>query len=121
MEDIFFNSNYSDFGQTLFNLLIFITISGVLIYVIYFVLSKILFKKSKQRKEIQLRLTFLWALFIFFLFFNVYIFILFYKIGSGNIEFMAILPQILIYILLIILFFIKRHSLKKIINVKSLN
>ena len=48
MENIFFNSVYSNFEQTLISLLIFIALSGILIYVIYFVLSKILFKKPKK-------------------------------------------------------------------------
>jgi len=127
MENIFFNLVYSNFEQTLISLLIFIALSGVFIYLIYFVLSKLLFRKSKQRKEISLRLTFLWTLFTYYVFFNVYIFIFFYKIGIGNMNFgsvifyLALLPQILVYLTLIVFFFIKRHSLKKLINVNSLN
>jgi hypothetical protein len=127
MENIFFNSVYSNLEHTLISLLIFIALSGVLIYVIYFVLSKLLFKKSKQRKEISLRLTFLWSLFVFFIFYNTYIFIFLYRIGVENLNFasgvlyLGLLSQIFIYVALIIFFFIKRHSLKKIINVNSLN
>lgn len=127
MENIFFNSGYSNFEQTLISLLIFIALSGVLIYVIYFVLSKLLFKKNKQRKEISLRLTFLWSLFVFFILFNTYIFIFLYKIGIDNLNFassilyLGLLPQIIIYLALIIYFFVKRHSVKKIINTNSLN
>jgi|GEM_PF-1822826 len=127
MENIFFNSGYSNFEQTLISLLIFIALSGVLVYVIYFVLSKLLFKKSKQRKEISLRLTFLWSLFVFFILFNTYIFIFLYRIGIDNLNFtssilyLGLLPQIFVYLALIIFFFVKRHSLKKIINANSLN
>jgi hypothetical protein len=127
MENIYFNSVYSNLEHTLISLLIFIALSGVLIYVIYFVLSKLLFKKSKQRKEISLRLIFLWTLFVFFILYNTYVFIFLYKIGVDNLNFasgllyLGLLPQIFIYVALIIFFFIKRHSLKKIINVNSLN
>jgi hypothetical protein len=127
MENIFFNSGYSNFEQTLISLLIFFALSGVLIYLIFFVLSKVLFKKSKQRKEISLRLTFLWSLFVFFILYNTYIFIFLHKIGVDNLNFasgllyLGLLPQIFIYVALIFFFFIKRHTLKKIINVNSLN
>jgi drug/metabolite transporter (DMT)-like permease len=127
MENIFFNSGYSNFEQTIINLLVFIALSGAILYVTYFVLSKLLFKKSKQRKEISLRLTFLWSLFVFFILFNTYIFIFIYRIGIDNMNFtsgllyLGIFSQIFIYLALIIFFFIKRHTLKKIINVNSLN
>lgn len=127
MENIFFNSCYSNFEQTLISLLLFVALGCVLIYVIYFVFSKLLFKKSKQRKEISLRLAFLWTLFVFFILYNTYVFIFLYKIGVDNLNFVSgllylgLLPQIFIYVALIIFFFIKRHTLKKIINVNSLN
>ncbi len=127
MENIYFNSVYSNFEQTFISLLMFIALSGVLIYVIYFLLSKLLFKKSKQRKEISLRLAFLWSLFVFFILYNTYIFIFLFRVGVDNMNFassvlyLGLLPQIFIYLALIIFFFIKRHTLKKIINVNSLN
>lgn len=127
MENIFFNSGYSNFEQTLISLLIFFAFSGIIIYVIYFVFSKILFRKNKQRKEISLRLALLWTLFVFFVLYNTYVFVFFYKIGIDNLNFasgliyLGLLPQIFIYLALIIFFFIKRHTLKKIINVNSLN
>jgi hypothetical protein len=127
MEKFIFNPVYSNLEHTLISLLIFIALSGVLIYIIYFVLSKLLFKKSKQRKEISLRLTFLWSLFVFLIFYNIYIFIFLYRIGVENLNFasgvlyLGLLSQIFIYVALIIFFFIKRHTLKKIINVNSLN
>lgn len=127
MENIFFSSVYSNFEQTLISLLIFFALSGIIIYVIYFVLSKLLFKKSEQRKEISLRLTFLWTLFVFFILYNTYISIFLFRVGIDNLNFasgllyLGLLPQIFIYVAFIIFFFIKRHTLKKIINVNSLN
>jgi len=127
MENIFFNSGYSNFEQTLISLLAFIALGGVILYFTYFVLSKLLYKKSKQRNEISLRLTFLWSLVAFFILFNTYIFIFFFKIGVVNLNFssailyLGLLPQIFIYLALIIYFFVKRYSLKKTINENSLN
>lgn len=127
MEYIYFNATYSNFELTLISLLMFLLISGVLIFVIYFVLSKLLFRKSKQRKEISLKLTLLWSLLAFLILFNTYIFLFFFMVGVDNMNFtsgvlyLGLLPQIFIYLALIIYFFIKRHSLKKLINVNSLN
>ena len=127
MGNVFFNTEYSNFEQTLISLLLFVALSGIFIYVIYFVLSKLLFKKSKQRKEISLRLIFLWSLFAFFILFNTYVFIFLFRIGVANLNFassilyLGLLPQIFIYVALIFYFFIKRHSLKKIIDINSLN
>jgi hypothetical protein len=127
MENLFFNTDYSNFEQALIKLLLFIAISGMLVYLLFFIFSKLLYRKSKQRREISLRLTFLWSLFVFFIVFNIYIFFIFYRIGIDNLNFasgrfyLGVISQISIYLVLIILFFIKRFSLKKIINENSLN
>lgn len=120
MENLFFNTDYSNFEQALIKLLLFIAISGTLLYLLFFILSKFLFKKSKHRREIALRLTFLWSLFVFLILLNTYIFFIFYKIGIDNMNFasgrfyLGIISQITIYMTIIIFFFIKRFSLKKI-------
>lgn len=127
MENLFFNTDYSNFEQILIKLLIFIAISGALLYLMFLIFSKLLYRKSKHRREITLRLTFLWSLFAFLIIFNIYIFFMFYRIGIDNLNFasvrfyLGIISQISIYLVLIILFFIKRFSLKKIINENSLN
>lgn len=127
MENLFFNTNYSNFEQTLIKLLLFIAISGLLLYFLFFILSKLLFKKSKNRREITLRITFLWALFIFFIVYNIYVLILFYQTGINNMNFVSgrfylgIFPQIIIYVAILAFFFIKRYNLKEIINKSTLN
>lgn len=126
MGNIFFNIAQIGFQHLLIIFLILMSVSGLIIYLLYFVLSKILFRKSKHRREITLRITFLWTLFACFILFNVYLFLFFYKVGIENINFssglfyLSILPQILIYFFIIIFFFIKRYTLIQIINQNSL-
>lgn len=127
MDNIFFDTNYTTFEQMLLKVFAFLFVSGILLYVIYFALAKVLFRKSKHRKEINLRLVFLWSLFTYFIVFNVYIFVLFYRNGIDSLHwttpkfYLGIIAQLTIYIGLLAYFFIKRHSLSKIINEKSIN
>lgn len=127
MENLFFNTDYSNFEQTLIKLLLFIAFSGTLICLLFFIFSKLLFRKSKHRREITLRLTFLWSLFAFLVLINIYIFFLFYKTGIDNMNFtngrfyLGIGAQIIIYLTIVIFFLVKRFSLKKLINENSLN
>ena len=126
MENIFFNTDYNTFGQTLVKVLLFLAFSGALVYIIFFVFSKLLFRKSKQRKSIIIMIIFLCSLVGFFILFNVYIFILFFVNGIDNMDFtsgrfyLGIISQILIYIVLIVFFFVKRYTLIKIINKNTL-
>jgi hypothetical protein len=127
MDNIFFDTSYSTLQQTLIKVGVFVIVSGLLIWLIYFVLTKLLYRKSSQRKEISLKLVFLWAIFTYFILFNIYLFILFYRTGTDSMNFLSgkfylgILAQLTIFICLIVFFFIKRNSLKKIINGNSIN
>ena len=127
MENIFFDTSYTSFTNMMIKVLAFLLVSGLLLYLIYFVLTKLLFRKNKHRKEINLRLVFLWAIFSCFILFNVYIFVLIYRNGIDSLHwssakfYLGIIAQIIIYIGLLAYFFIKRHSLSKIINEKLIN
>ena len=127
MENIFFDTSYTSLTNTMIKVLAFLLVSGLLLYLIYFVLTKLLFRKNKHRKEINLRLVFLWAIFSCFILFNVYIFVLIYRNGIDSLHwssakfYLGIIAQIIIYIGLLAYFFIKRHSLSKIINEKLIN
>jgi drug/metabolite transporter (DMT)-like permease len=126
MEDIFFNTEYVSVEHTLINVLIFIAITGILLFVLFFILSKVLFRKSHHRREITLRLTFLWTLILFFLLINIYFFFLLFingfdKIMSTNWKFyLGILSLEIICAVIILFFFIKRRTLKQIINYNNL-
>ncbi len=127
MDTIFFDTNYSGIQPALIRVVVFLLASTLLLWLVYLGLTKLLFRKSLQRKELSLRLVFLWTLFVYFILFNVYLYILFYKKGADSLEFsnvrfyLGIMAQLIIYIGLIILFFIKKSSLTKIINGKSIN
>jgi hypothetical protein len=127
MEELFFNTDYTTFQQLLIKVLIFLLANGLLLYILYFALSKILFQKSKQRKELILRLVFLWSIFACFILFNIYLFILIYRNGIDAFHwenpsfYLGILPQVLVYTGWIVFFFIKQNAFKKIINNNSIN
>lgn len=127
MENIFFDTNYITFEQTLIKVFAFLFVNGLLLYFIYLVLTKVLFRKSNHRKEINLRLVFLWSLFAYFIVFNIYIFVLFYRNGFQSLHwttakfYLGIIAQLIIYIGLLAFFFIKRQALKNIIKGKSIN
>lgn len=127
MEAILFDTTYSNLQQLFIKVFAFLLASGILLYFLYFALSKILFRKSTHPKEVNLRLVFLWSLFSYFIVFNIYIFVLFYKNGIDSLHwtstkfYLGIVSQFVIYIGLIAYFFIKRLSLTKFINEKSSN
>lgn len=127
MESTFFDVSYTSLTQLLIKVAAFLLASGLILYVIYLMLTKILFQKNKHRKEINLRLVFLWTIFSYFILFNVYLFFLFYRNGLDSLHwtswkfYLGIAAQLVIYFVLLACFFIKRHSLIKIINEKSIN
>ncbi|MBR9999771.1 MAG: hypothetical protein KFF73_12420 [Cyclobacteriaceae bacterium] len=127
MENIFFNLTYTSLQQVLIRVLVFLLVSGLLVYVIYFILSKLTFRKTPQRVEISLRLAVLWSLFVFFMLFNLYLFVLFYHSGIDRFgflsfrSFLGMMAQLVIFIGLVVFFLVARQALKKFINEKSIN
>lgn len=127
MEEILFNAEFINMQSTLQSTLLLSVLSVAAIFIIYFALTKFLFRKSKMRKELSLRLAFLWSVFAYIIFFNVYILVFLFKVGIVNLDFMSsllylgILPQMFTYLCLVVLFFIKKHSVKALISENSLN
>jgi signal transduction histidine kinase len=126
MKDIFFDPTYHNSVQTTINIAAFLLLSGILIYIIYLILSRLLYQKWEQRKEFGIRLSFLWAVIVYFVFFNLYIGLLVYFTGPELINplsfnfYLGILAQIVIYLAVIILFFISRKSLNQTLKNTSL-
>lgn len=126
MNEVFFNPSYVSLSHLIITIAYFMVITLGLLYVIYFCFTKFLFKKSKHRKEVLLDITFLWTLMFVLMVFNVYWFIFIYKIGISNFDFnstyqyLALLPQIIIFLSIIIFYIIKRHSINNVINETSL-
>jgi len=127
MIDFFFNINFVSLTQMLVKIFFFLFLSIAKLYVIYFIFTKILFRESKHRKEINLRLTFLWSIFAYLILFNIYLWALFYKNGTNMLQltnplfYLGLFAQISVYIALLVLFFSKRRALLRIINDKSIN
>ena len=99
--------NWSEF---LFKSFLLIAINAIVLYLIYLLIVKLFIKRTKENKDFILRSLFLWALFIFSVLFNVYWFYLIKINGVHVFDWSAlnfyknISPQILNYILLIIIF-----------------
>jgi hypothetical protein len=127
MEDIIFDITYTSLQQMFIKIFLFLFVSILFVFLIYFILTKVLFRRNKHRKEVNLRLILLWAIFIYLILFNVYIFFLLRINGIDSLQwtyprfYLGIIAQLLVYISLIIYFFIRRHSLKQIIDEKSVN
>ncbi len=126
MENLFFNTTYSSMQDTLLKIAVFLLIAGLFIWLIHLVFSKLLFRKNKQRKEVHLRLAFLWAITGCILLFNSYVLILLYRNGLDNLQwtsvqfYLGILPQLVTYTALIVFFFMRRSAFKKIIHQPSI-
>ena len=127
MADLFFNIDYTTLTAMLVKIVIFTVITMLLLYAIYFVLTKTLFRKSRLDRTITLRLTFLWAIFTCLIVFNIYIAILFYHNGIDTLQwtnpkfYLGIMAQLFVYVGLATCFFVKRHSYKKEIKNNSIN
>lgn len=112
--DISFAGNY---GKLTLDILIFLAFWGLLLYVIYFVITKAV--KPKLHRETQLQLNFLWSLVVLQLICLIYLFFLF---RFQNLEVLrwsdatfypAFAPQLMIFIGTIILFVVSYQKYKK--------
>ncbi len=115
--DLFFDLGFNNLNELALKLLIFIAAWLLLLYVIYFILNKVV--KSDIHREYQLRVNFLWALGIFQFLVCIYFFFLLKEAGTASfiwdkIEFYAALaPQIIIFFGTIIWYYIKSNQYKK--------
>ncbi|MBE5322023.1 hypothetical protein IM793_22905 [Pedobacter sp. MR2016-19] len=127
MENILFGINYVSAQETLIKTLLFLGMVSILIYLIFFLLTKLMNIEDVNRKEIQLRLIFLWSVFAVFILFNVYLFFLFYQNGHEEFQwespvfYLGILSHIIIYLIFPVIFFIQRGTLNNLINGNSIN
>ncbi len=125
MGNLFFDISYTSIEQMIIKTLVFLLVSAILLYGIYFMLAKMVFQKNKFRKEVNLRLVFLWSIFTLLVLFNIYLFFLFYHHGIDSLKwtslnfYLRIFPQLLLFIGLPVYFLIEYNKLKKIINEKT--
>lgn len=127
MENIFFGITYAGVTDTLIKLLIFLGASGLLLFIVWFALTKLIFRKSRHRKEINLRLTFLWAITVFVFLLNVYFFVLFWRNGADALLWnhgrflLGMIAQLVLLIGVILFFFLRRASLGRLIKENSIH
>ncbi|PGH38250.1 MAG: hypothetical protein CRN43_16345, partial [Candidatus Nephrothrix sp. EaCA] len=104
MENLFFDTGDTSLTDTAIKVTGFLLATGVLLFFIYLAFAKLLFQKNKHRKEINLRLALLWAIFACFTLFNAYIFVFFYMNGIDSLHwsnakfYLRVLPQLFVYI-----------------------
>jgi len=125
MGHLFFDSKYYSTITTIEQTFLLLLVSALLVYLLYFIFSKILFRKTDANREILLGISFLWALTSFLLIFSSYCSLLFYFAGDdihvfGWLFFAGILPQIIIYASIVFVYVLKRNSLRNRINNISL-
>jgi hypothetical protein len=120
MLDFLFAPKYISTATMLFQSFIVLAIMGLLFWFIFFILSKLSFyKKSSLVADRILNLKTLWAFVLLMIIWNVYFFILIRVHGLSNFlwkklnTYLALFPQLLIYILLIVFFIVLYKRYKK--------
>jgi len=123
MEKLFFNTTYESVTQTIETIAALLLVSAAIVYGIFFALTKLLYRKSRHRKEVNLRLTFLWTMAAFLLVFTVYFYFLMAanELALSPKNFPGLIPQVVVFVCIILYFFIERHSLVKLINNNTIN
>lgn len=105
--------------------LLFITISVVLIYSLFFLLTKILYRKINLHRDNAIRLSLLWAFVAFFFIINIYFFFLVRHNGVESFLwqkptfYLLLFPFMMIYLGTIIVFVILYNQSNK--KLKPLN
>jgi membrane-anchored glycerophosphoryl diester phosphodiesterase (GDPDase) len=105
--------------QTLLKFLIYAGICTVLFYLIYLILSKLLYQKSSFKKDITLVMTMQWTFIVILVLFNVLIFFIFRRTGVGNIDWnnwttlFGFLHIVLLLMLLLTFFYLTHYGFKK--------
>jgi hypothetical protein len=103
-------------------LLIFMLLGFFICYILWFINCKVLYKKASFKKEHIIQLSMVWALAFFILLFTTYCFFFFRFVGFDNIAwqnwniYIVLLPQLLTYLVALIVGFILINKYKKDLN-----
>lgn len=114
-----FGIEYVNPTQTLLKFVILLGIFAASLYVIFLILSKTTFSKSKYPRDFNLQTTLLWSFVGQIILFNVLFYFLIHLAGFENIAwdrleaYLGLLHVILIYILILTAFFITYYIMKK--------
>lgn len=124
LKSVFLNVEHSTLTFLLVKLLFFLLVCGFFIWMIYLAITKIV-RKIKIQRDFFLKLGLLWSLPSFLVLFSIYFFLLLKFVGlhqfrwtSGSF-YLGILPQLFIFILVIILFVVNYTSYNRLLGNKN--
>jgi hypothetical protein len=119
MLEYLLNPKYDNIEQVLFQSIILIALAAVVFYIIYFLLTKVIYKKSFLFRDKSLKLTFLWAFVVLVILLDIYFYYLLRSYGYDNFKwnylgtYFSLLPQIIVYLVLITFFVFNYRKFKK--------
>ncbi len=118
--DLFFKTDYTNLPFVLCRIAVFIVLSIVIIWLLWTILSKTMYKKNERLpNEYKLKLTFIWSLIFYYVIFSIYLFFFFKRNGIdsfnwGNPKFyLEISSHIISIIAAIIMYLLKQFQLTK--------
>jgi len=133
-KEIFTSLGYHSAEFTIIKTLIWLIIALVMIYLLYFLYSKILFRKKRGKEllvsDTRLSLSLLWAVVSFLVVFSILFTVLLYYIDFGVIDWSnyqvylaffkhqtySLFPYIICYVAVILFYYFKRSKFKKNLN-----
>jgi hypothetical protein len=126
MKEILLGIAYTTLTDALLRAGILLGACALLLYLLHFLFSRILYRRSGMRRELSLRLSFLWALVTLTGLFSVYLCLVFYWNGQeallwrGGILLAGLSAHLAVAISLGTLFFLRRASLLTLIKTPSI-
>lgn len=121
LKSIFLNLEHSTLTFLLIKLLFFILVCGFFIWLIHLSIAKS-FGKAKMQRDFFLKLGLLWTLPTFLIIFSIYFFLLIRFVGLHHFRwttgdfYLGILPQLLVFVLVIILFVVNYTSYNRLLG-----
>lgn len=117
LNSVLFNIEPDDFVPTLEKALVFLLIWGLVFYLVYLLLTKLLFSKSaSMSRDNLLKVNLLRSLIVFQVLFCIYLLFLVREVGLEQFKFgswpfyLAILPQLLVFFGVIAVYYFSQQS-----------
>lgn len=106
--DFFFSYETFQLIPFITKLILFTLVSLILVFIVWFILIKTIFRERALLRENIVKLALLWSVNIFFIFFSIYLYFFLRYVGIENIiwtnwnTYLILLPQIMVFILFMI-------------------
>ena len=84
--ELYFGLDYNNPAFQLLKVIVLLLSAALLIYILYSIFSKILYRKKNLHSDFRLPITMLWTLVIFMLIFCIYFALIIYFYGFNNIN-----------------------------------